>query len=299
MLPSPRLVSSVVATDLNRPDNIGTLLIMQFGQLIDHELANTPMFRLIASGKGITCCSDGKFLSPSLVHKQCLPIEIPPEDGFYSNFGHECMNFVRSMLALSGDCRLGYAEQMDQVTHFVDGSSIYGSDDDEAEELRTFVGGRLKTTNRAEFQELDLLPTEEGMNECSVINPDLSESDRQCFTSGDKRSSETFLLAAVHTVFLREHNRIADDLSGLNPHWDDEILYQESRRIVVAEFQHIIYNEWLPLILGIDLMMEWNMLPLESGYSDDYSDQVNPSIFNEFATAAFRFGHTLIQGNIS
>ena len=54
----------------------------------------------------------------------------------------------------------------------------------------------------------------------------------------------------LHNLLLREHNRVARELHKYNPEWNDEIIYQESRRIVAAEIQHITYNEWMPLILG-------------------------------------------------
>lgn len=58
-------------------------------------------------------------------------------------------------------------------------------------------------------------------------------------------------LAALHTLWLREHNRVALALHALNPSWSDDVLYHEARRIVVAELQHITYAHWLPAVTGI------------------------------------------------
>lgn len=57
-------------------------------------------------------------------------------------------------------------------------------------------------------------------------------------------------LAALQNIWAREHNRLATELAKLNSHWPDEILFQEARKIVIAEIQYITYNEFLPLILG-------------------------------------------------
>uniref|UniRef100_A0A183C0G6 Peroxidasin n=1 Tax=Globodera pallida TaxID=36090 RepID=A0A183C0G6_GLOPA len=93
----------------------------------------------------------------------------------------------------------------------------------------------------------------------------------------------------MHTIWLREHNRIATKLLELNPDWDGERIYHEARKIVGAMLQHITYKEWLPLVLGQD---GFNFL---IGPYKQYNPKMNPSVSNAFASAAFRFGHTLIN----
>ena len=83
------------------------------------------------------------------------------------------------------------------------------------------------------------------------------------FCLGDARNSEQPGLAAVHTLFVREHNQIADYLSQINPHWSDQELYDQTRRIMGGLMQHITYNEFLPRILGWNAinLYELNLVP--------------------------------------
>jgi hypothetical protein len=64
-----------------------------------------------------------------------------------------------------------------------------------------------------------------------------------CFIGGDFRVNEHHGLLSMHTIWMREHNRVAKELKKFNSRWNDEKLYQEARRIVIAEYQHIIYTE--------------------------------------------------------
>ncbi|XP_069947342.1 peroxidase isoform X1 [Cherax quadricarinatus] len=288
-LPSARLVSTSISTDMDRPNLEFTLSIMQMGQFIDHDLTHTPINRL-SNDSGIQCCSnnDRDFVDSAFRHPACFPIEVPANDPFFGGTGRRCMNFVRSLLApRNTPCNLGYAEQMNQLTHVLDASNIYGSSVSEEQQLRAFRGGLLRV------QENDLLPADLQVMECETIREGLP-----CFMAGDNRVNEQVVLSIIHTVWVRIHNRIARELARINPHWSDETLYQETRRIVAAIYQHIIYNEWLPIVIGKDYMVANGLLPLRRGYSRDYNSGLDPTILNEFSTVAFRFGHTLVQGMI-
>lgn len=107
-----------------------------------------------------------------------------------------------------------------------------------------FVTGLLKYS-RVQYR-LPLLPA-------ATYKADLCRGQSghlRCFHAGDKRVNEQPGLIALHTIFMRAHNKIATELSHINPHWRDEKLYQETRRIIGAIMQHITFKEFLPIVLG-------------------------------------------------
>jgi len=124
-------------------------------------------------------------------------------------------------------------------------------------------------------------------------NVTLTNIPGYCNLAGDDRASENPALLSMHTLFTREHNRVATQLAKVNPDWDDERLYQEARRIVIAQMQHIIFNEYLPVLSGDNSLKPTNT----SSFYNGYDSTINVTIYNEFATAAFRFGHSLSKNN--
>ena len=59
--------------------------------------------------------------------------------------------------------------------------------------------------------------------------------------------------------------------------------------------QHITWNEFLPRVLGWNAINLYELGLQSDGYYERYDDRCNPTILNEFATAAFRFGHSLLK----
>lgn len=136
------------------------------------------------------------------------------------------------------------------------------------------------------------------------------------FTAIDPRFCQTSGLAVHYSTFFLLHNFIARGLAKINTDWDDERLFQESRRINGAIFQHIIYNEWLPTYLSKNIFLLLVIVSeiiffsmhffLGKSYIEsstipkckDYNPNVDPSMSAEFSITAFRSFHSLIPQTV-
>ncbi|KAG6448215.1 hypothetical protein O3G_MSEX005394 [Manduca sexta] len=277
-LPSGRAVSIALVLEGSHPSPTHNLMFMQFGQFVAHDISAGVVFG-IGDGEG--------FLPLELQHWACAPIATDPQDPFFGHFRHTCLNFVRAQLAPASDCSVGYAKQMNGATHYPDLSHLYGSSPEKFGSLRG-PGGLLNTFNDY-GRELPPLTVRE---ECLT-----AKDGAACFESGDNHGNQLISLTVLHTIWTREHNRIARVLTKLNPGWNEELVFLETRRIVQAEYQHIIFNEWLPLLLGPEIVQMFKLAP-SAGYSSTYDPLVNPSLTAEFAAAAMRFGHSIVDGKI-
>ncbi|XP_022242090.1 chorion peroxidase-like [Limulus polyphemus] len=286
-LPSARHLSNALIQHQDRPHPRASVMLMQWGQFLDHDMTHSAVTTGF-NGAKLRCCG----VSPALQHPACFPILIPHDDVFYSHYNVSCMEFARSSPSPHHGCGLGPQEQINEITSYLDASNVYGSTKSDAAYLRAFKGGRLRETS-FKFKKSILPPgTVKELEECRHIDP----HNTACFTAGDARVNELPSLTAMHTVWLRQHNRLANHLALYNPHWDDEKVYQESRRIVGAMTQHITYNEFLPVVLGELVMKVYGLTLKPRGHYTKYDPTVNAGVANAFATAAFRFGHSLVPG---
>ncbi|XP_012253358.2 uncharacterized protein LOC105684530 isoform X2 [Athalia rosae] len=288
LLPSPREISSFIHQDRDIPLASVTHMLMQWGQFVDHDLTATGQSRGF-NGTVPQCCANGGagFQPPEFMHPECLPIPVPTNDRFYGPLGVRCLEFVRSGAAPREDCGFGARDQLSQVTSYLDASTVYSSNVQTSDSLRLFRNGLLQY-GRIQSRK-PLLPRQES-DLCR--RGSLATS---CFRAGDGRLSEQPALISMHVIFLRQHNRIATELAALNPHWSDEKLFQETRRIIGAFVQLITYREFLPIVLGPDVMKAFDLEVTRKGYYEGYDPTVNPNVANSFAAAAYRFGHSLVQ----
>ena len=220
-----------------------------WGQFLDHDIDLTPTTE-----------------DPA----EPFPIEVPAGDPWFDpdGTGTSVIPLTRSLFDPSTGTDTGNVrQQINRITAFIDGSQIYGSDSDTAASLRTFSGGRLQTSAG------HLLPLDD---------------DGQ-FRAGDIRVNDNPGLTSLHTLFMREHNRLADAFAASHPDWNDEELYQEARRIVIAEIQAVTYQEFLPALLGRGALSPYQ----------GYDETINPGISNEFATAAYRLGHSMVDSTFT
>ena len=116
------------------------------------------------------------------------------------------------------------------VTHWWDGSQIYGSDEARNRKLRTGEGGKM-------ILEDGRLPEED---EKKLKGIDLTGFSDNYWIG----------LSLLHTLFVKEHNAICDYLKGVYPTWDDERLFLTARLVNSALIAKIHTIEWTPGILA-------------------------------------------------
>ncbi len=254
--PSPRVISNQTHATSRSPALGAAVsdMFWQWGQFLDHDIT----------------------LTPELTPAQRADISIPAGDPWFdpAGDGNRVMHFDRS--GFVNDAR-GVRQQVNVLSAYIDASQVYGSDARRAAALRANDGsGRLRTSVG------NLLP----FNTSRLENA--PNSRPAFFLAGDFRANEQVGLTALHTIFVREHNRIAGSIGRQHPSWSGERRYQYARGLVAALMQRITYYEFLPKLLG------GKAIPAYSGYKP----YVNASISNEFATAAFRVGHTMLSSQI-
>lgn len=147
------------------------------------------------------------------------------------------------------------------VAGYLDLSQLYGSTAEVAASLRN-ADGTLQTSDNGKA---------------------LPVVDDQ-FVTGDARVMENPELTAVTTLFMREHNYWVARLKAGNPSWTGDQLYHMAKAITTAEYQNIVYTEYVPLLVG----------PAVGPYHG-YNPRVNAQVTQEFSTAAFRVGHSEIS----
>ena len=267
--PNPRTVSnSIFAQEslINDPLSLSDFCWV-WGQFIDHDI-------------GITTES----------HTEPAMISVPAGDPWFDPLGsgQVIIPMMRNIHdEATGTDEFNPRQHPNLITAFIDASGVYGSDQERADWLRTFEGGKLKVS------EGNLPPFNTVTGEfADAIDPDAPGMDNptgiseKIFVAGDIRAGENPLLLSFHTLFVREHNRLCDELVVEHPDWTDEELYQHARKIVGGLIQAVVYEEWLPA-MGV------NLPPYTS-----YNPNQNPGLMNVFTAAAFRLGHTLLNSNI-
>ena len=261
--PSARHVSNIVfdqeGEEFGTPLN--TNLFVIWGQFIDHDISR----------------------SQGTTPTEIALIEVPLCDEVMDPdcTGNEIIFFERSSYdPATGTDRNNPREQDNDINAFIDASNVYGSWESRADVLRTFEGGKLAVMDMPEG---DLLPQNFALEDMDT--PPFGGDLEALFLAGDDRANEQLGLTSLHTLFMREHNRLADQLAIDNPDWTDEEIYQHARKLVGGMLQHITYNEFLPTLIGP------NAIPEYTGYDSN----VNPGVTNEFSTIAYRFGHSMVN----
>ena len=174
--------------------------------------------------------------------------------------------------------------QVNKVSSFLDLSIVYASDNERASSLRSGVDGKLYEEPKHNL----------GFNKKQLPNLNLLGGPREkLLISGDPRVNVQPGLICLHTIWAREHNLVCDELKKQHnlEHYDDDTLFQHARTITRAKWQAVVWYEFLPTVIGDE---EFRKIPRYEGYNSS----LDVGVFNEFATAAFRYGHSQVGNTL-
>ncbi len=235
----------------------------EISNIVHHERQHTPSRR----GLSETVVFWGQFLDHAFAEtennkNEPFHITVPKNDPWIKN--QPTIEFFRSVKVKS---KLGFAP-VNELTSFIDAAVTYGAHKPTADRIRSFKHGKL-------------------LGGSSLLSDDMLPKDKKGFyRSGDARVNENPTLTAFHVLFKREHNRLCDEIRTHFPWWTDEKIYQMARKIVGALQQSGTYYEFLPAVLG-------RRLPFRGPFMGHGG--INPAMSDEFASTAFRVGHTMVN----
>lgn len=121
------------------------------------------------------------------------------------------------------------------------------------------------------------------------LNPFISPLDH--IVAGDGRANENVTLTAVHTIWARNHNFHVQNLLASGFSGSAEELFQAAKIINEAEYQRVVFTEFLDVLLG-------GMQGSGSHGWNGYNPAADPGISHEFAAAAYRFGHSMVTQTV-
>ncbi|MEM7555000.1 MAG: peroxidase family protein [Cyanobacteria bacterium P01_A01_bin.84] len=266
--PSARVISNATSNlkkgETNPSSNGLSSLNWTFGQFVSHDINLAGVLK------------ENNFNIDIPKDDPNFPINTPPlptikrqKDG-----GLE-FEFPRDKF-MKGTGKSKPAKTPNELTHWLDLSSVYGSTKKIHNAVRAYKGGLLKVfPNETKATNDDLLPADTS----KLMRGGFFQGVG--FLAGDDRVSEQDALVVQHTVWVRNHNRLAEALSEEHPKWSDNQIFQRARQINIAQYQKVVMDEWLPQQIG-------NVI---ESYQR-YKPKTNPQISDEFNAAGFRFGHS-------
>lgn len=188
----------------------------------------------------------------------------------------------------------------------MDLSQLYGTSDTITNDLRRLKYGELRAVKHEQ----------EGTHATSwtlpeaIGNPSLCLHNNTCYISGnileikmvqfnlkialtgDSRANIDPYVATLYTMFLRQHNSIAQQIRRHKKNLRDEKVFQLARKINTALYRRIVFAEWVPVVIGSEIAQR------VADASHVVTENVRRGVSNEYATAASRFYYSMMPGDL-